>query len=45
MSNRKKIMMICLVLATVGMLSACGTVKGFGKDVSQAGHDIQKAAR
>lgn len=40
----KKIMIICFFLTIFGILSACGTVKGFGKDVSHVGHDIQKAA-
>ncbi|MBI2785751.1 MAG: entericidin A/B family lipoprotein [Legionella longbeachae] len=26
------------------MLSACGTVNGFGRDVSHVGKDIQKAS-
>lgn len=45
MKNVKKIAVVCLVLTAVAALSACGTVKGFGKDVSQAGHEIQKATR
>ncbi len=44
MSITKKIIMICVVLTTLGMLTACGTVKGFGKDVSTVGQGIQKAA-
>lgn len=44
MQNTKKIVMVCFFLTTLGMLSACGTVKGFGKDVSHAGRDIQRAA-
>lgn len=44
MNNTKKIMMFCVFLMTVGMLSACGTVHGFGKDVSHVGHDIQRAS-
>jgi predicted small secreted protein len=45
MNSAKKIMVVCVVLAAVGMLSACGTVKGFGRDVSTVGSGIQKAAR
>ncbi|MFT4059715.1 MAG: entericidin A/B family lipoprotein [Legionella sp.] len=45
MNSVKKIMMVCAFLTTVGMLSACGTVHGFGKDVSHVGHDIQKVSR
>lgn len=37
--------MACLVLASLGLLTACGTVHGFGKDVSQAGRDIQRVSR
>lgn len=40
----KKIILFSLFLTTLSMLTACGTVKGFGQDVSHAGHDIQKAA-
>jgi len=45
MSNAKKIIITCIFLTTLGMLSACGTVNGFGKDVSHAGRDIQKVSR
>jgi entericidin A len=41
MKNIKKIMIVCILLSTVGALSACGTVHGFGRDVSHVGHDIQ----
>lgn len=44
MSRAKKIIMACVLLSTVGILSACGTVNGFGKDVSHVGRDIQRAA-
>lgn len=44
MNRTKKIILACVFLATIGMLTACGTVNGFGKDVSHAGHDIQRAA-
>lgn len=45
MNSVKKIIMVCIFLATIGMLSACGTVKGFGKDVTHVGQGIQKASR
>lgn len=32
------------VLILIAFLVACGTVKGFGQDVSKAGQDIQQAA-
>ncbi|MGL5742002.1 MAG: entericidin A/B family lipoprotein [Legionella sp.] len=45
MSILKKVIIISCVLTTLGMLSACGTVNGFGKDVSHVGKDIQHAAQ
>ncbi|STX46108.1 entericidin A [Legionella gratiana] len=45
MNILKKIAMMSIVLATLGLLSACGTVSGFGKDVSHVGKDIQRAAQ
>lgn len=44
MKSSKYIAMVCFFLATIGMLSACGTVKGFGQDVSKTGQGIQKVA-
>jgi entericidin A len=44
MNYIKKIVIVSLLLTAVGLLNGCGTVNGFGKDVSTAGHDIQKAA-
>ena len=44
MRRIKKIMLLSSLLAVVSVLSACGTVKGFGQDVSHAGKDIQQAA-
>ncbi|WP_058514001.1 entericidin A/B family lipoprotein [Legionella santicrucis] len=41
----KRIVMMGIVLTTLGFLSACGTVNGFGKDVSHVGKDIQRAAQ
>ena len=45
MNNIKKIMMFSLLISALSMLVGCGTVKGFGQDVSHARKDIQKAAR
>lgn len=44
MNSVKKIMMVGVLLTTLGMLSACGTVNGFGRDVTHVGHTIQRAA-
>ncbi|WP_133136836.1 entericidin A/B family lipoprotein [Legionella rowbothamii] len=44
MNRTKKIIMICVFLTTAWMLTACGTVKGFGKDVTNVGHGIQRAS-
>ena len=41
----KKIACFSILIGAISLLNACSTIKGFGKDVSQAGHDIQKAAR
>lgn len=41
----KKIAIICFLLSGISILSACGTIHGFGQDVAAAGQDIQKAAR
>jgi predicted small secreted protein len=43
MNILKKIMIVSIVLSTLG-LSACGTVNGFGRDVSHVGRDIQRAS-
>ncbi|HET7635923.1 MAG TPA: entericidin A/B family lipoprotein [Burkholderiales bacterium] len=40
----KYLMLVAAVLMTVA-LSACNTVNGMGKDISNAGQDIQKAAK
>ncbi|MCL9685058.1 entericidin A/B family lipoprotein [Legionella maioricensis] len=45
MKNNKKIAMVCFFLTTLFILNGCGTVRGFGKDVSKTGQVIQKAAR
>jgi len=44
MNNIKKIMIFSLFVSALSMLGGCGTVKGFGQDVTHAGKDIQKAA-
>lgn len=44
MKIAKQITVLCLFLTTIGLLNGCNTVKGFGKDVSKAGQDIQKTA-
>ena len=36
--------LICVLLTSLGLLSGCNTVKGIGKDVSDGGRDIQRAA-
>lgn len=41
----KKMVIVGLFLSTLSLLTACGTVNGFGRDVSHAGHDIQRASR
>lgn len=45
MNILKKIIMIGICISTIGILSSCGTVHGFGKDVSNVGKDIQRASR
>lgn len=34
-----------LICVSMGLISGCGTIHGFGKDVSKGGQEIQKAAR
>ena len=45
MKITKKIAALSFLVATLSLLNACGTIQGFGKDVSSAGRDIQRAAR
>lgn len=45
MKNYKIIAMVCFFITTIGVLSGCGTVHGFGKDVARTGQTIEKAAR
>ncbi len=44
MSNVKKIMTFAVFVTSFMMLTSCSTIKGFGKDVTRTGHDIQRAA-
>ncbi len=44
MNNIKKIVIFSLFVSALSLLGGCGTVKGFGQDVTHAGKDIQKAA-
>lgn len=41
----EKIIMVSVCFTTLAALTACGTVHGFGKDVSTVGKDIQRASR
>lgn len=45
MNILKKIIMVSVCFTTLAALTACGTVHGFGKDVSTVGKDIQRASR
>jgi predicted small secreted protein len=40
----KILLKILLLSLLLGALSSCGTVNGFGQDVSTVGHGISKAA-
>lgn len=44
MNSAKRIIVSGLLIALFASLAACSTVKGFGKDVSKTGNEIQKAA-
>ena len=39
-----KFLMLSFLLLSLGTLYGCGTVNGFGHDVSSAGHGISRAA-
>ena len=41
----KKVLIILAVVMLVGMLSACETMKGLGKDVEDAGEWVQVKAQ
>ncbi|MCX7117560.1 MAG: entericidin A/B family lipoprotein [Legionellales bacterium] len=36
--------MACVICMSMSLLSGCNTVKGIGKDVSNGGKDLQRAA-
>lgn len=42
---KTKLAIVCFFVATFTLLTGCGTINGFGKDVSKTGHEIQKATR
>lgn len=44
MTNTRTFIFSGIFLAILTLLNGCGTVKGFGQDVSTVGHDIKKAA-
>ncbi|MHB1949213.1 MAG: entericidin A/B family lipoprotein [Gammaproteobacteria bacterium] len=44
MKTISKLLMLSFLLLSLGMLSGCGTVNGFGHDVSTVGHGISRAA-
>ena len=35
---------VCVICASLGLITGCNTVKGVGKDVSKGGREIQRAA-
>ncbi|MBA4697454.1 MAG: entericidin A/B family lipoprotein [Legionella sp.] len=45
MKIRKNILIVCSVLLMASLLNGCGTIHGFGKDVSRTGHAIQRTTR
>ncbi|TAL61383.1 MAG: entericidin A/B family lipoprotein [Legionella sp.] len=44
MKHVKQIAVACLFVSALSLLSACGTVRGFGHDVSATGNAISRAA-
>lgn len=44
MKHISKLLMMGILLASLGLLSGCGTVNGFGHDVSSTGHAISRAS-
>lgn len=42
---KRTIAMLLLALLTLGLLSACNTVEGFGKDVKKVGEKMEGAAK
>jgi predicted small secreted protein len=42
---KRTIALLSLALLTLGLLSACNTVEGFGKDVKKVGEKMEGAAK
>lgn len=42
---KRSIALILLMLFSMGILTACNTVEGAGKDVEKAGESVQDAAK
>jgi len=43
MNHSLKTLLVAMILASAGALSACNTVEGAGKDVERAGEKVQDA--
>ena len=41
---KKTVLMLCAVLASSFVISACNTVQGAGKDIERGGEKVQDAA-
>lgn len=41
----KKVVLVCVVLAVLSTLTACETIKGVGRDITNAGEAIDDATR
>ncbi len=39
---KKTLSLVLLACVSMGMLSACNTVKGFGKDVKKVGEQVEE---
>ncbi len=44
MRQVSKLIALGMLMLSIGVMSGCNTVNGFGKDVSSAGHGISRAA-
>lgn len=42
---KRSIALILLMLFSMGILTACNTIEGAGKDVEKAGESVQDAAK
>jgi predicted small secreted protein len=42
---KRSIALILLMLFSMGVLTACNTIEGAGKDVEKAGESVQDAAK